>query len=72
LFHAHEKLEHLDQESHALWTHLEGRLQIFSRAQVLEILDLSLNILVHAHEQLSKRVLQAWISNNDFEFFFQF
>jgi hypothetical protein len=72
LFHAHEKLEYLDQESHALWTHLEGRLDIFWRAQVFEIRDLSLNILVHAHELLSKRVLQAWIPNNDFESFFSF
>jgi hypothetical protein len=44
LFHAHEKLEYLDQESHALWTHLEERLEIFWRAQVFEIRDLSLNI----------------------------
>jgi hypothetical protein len=61
LFHAPEKLEYLDQESHALWMHLE----IFCRAQVL---DLLFNILAHVLEFLSKRVLHAWISNRNFEF----
>jgi hypothetical protein len=51
----HEKHEHLKQESHVLWTHLEARLETFRRAQIPELLVLFLDILAHAIGFLSKR-----------------
>jgi hypothetical protein len=52
LFDAPEKVAYLDQESHALQTHLEERLGLLWRTQVLEVRDLSLNILPQAVEFL--------------------
>ncbi len=60
MWHAHEKHEHLEQECHALWTHIEARLETRRGAQIFESLVLSLNILAHALEFLSKRVLHAY------------
>ncbi len=64
-------LEHLDQNSHALWTHLEKRLRSLWEAQVLESLVLSLNILAHALEFLSKHVLHAWVIKEQLSILFQ-
>jgi hypothetical protein len=63
-----EKYEHFERECHALWTYLEAKLETLWVAQVV----LSLNILAHVLEFLSKRVLHAWISKNNFQFFFKF
>ena len=53
LWSAQEILENLDQESHALWTKLEARLETFRQAQALELLSLSLAILAHALDILA-------------------
>jgi hypothetical protein len=54
---------------HKKHEHLEARLETFWRAQVLEPLVLLLNILAHALEFLSKRLLHARILNNYCQFF---
>jgi len=68
LFDAPEKVAYLDQESHALQTHLEERLGLLWRTQVLKVRGLWLNILAQALEFLSKLALYASISNNNFQF----
>jgi hypothetical protein len=51
---AHEELEHLEQESHVIWTHLEARLEPPGEAQILEHRVPELNVLIDAHEILTQ------------------
>ncbi len=48
LFHAHDILDFLDPGCHALWTHLESRLEVFRKTKALVILAQALVFLGQA------------------------
>jgi len=53
-FQSHDLLDFLDPECHALWTHLESRLEVFRKTKALVILAQVLLFLSQAHEFLGQ------------------